>query len=179
MRDLAVPPLFYSVPMAALNKKSESVIPEEGLQRSLHLVDIENLLSDPFCEDTGYIEATISDYKDVSEWRAGDQVLVAANPWLSKKLAFSLQDWTCRLFTAHGPDGADLRLLEEGAQEILLTRFDQLVVGSGDGIFAGALALSRKLGLKSVTISRSPNLSRKLAAASDEVRMMTNQPVAA
>ena len=164
--------------MAVLDNKGQSLIPEEGQQRSLHLVDIENLLSDPLCEDTVYIEATISDYKCLSNWRAGDQVLVAANRWLSKKLAFSLQDWACRLFTAQGPDGADLRLIEEGAQEKLLSQFDQLVVGSGDGIFAETVALSRKLGLKSVTVSRSRNLSRKLAAASDEVRMMTSQPLA-
>ena len=165
--------------MSTVTQKSQTDVTEEYQQRSLHLVDIENLLSDPFCEDTGYIETTISNYKDVSEWRVGDQVLVAANPWLSKKLAFSLQDWTCRLFTAHGPNGADLRLLEEGVQEKLLTQFDQLVVGSGDRIFVDALALSRKLGLKSVTVSRSSNLSRKLAAASDEVRTMTSQPLAA
>ena len=164
--------------MAVLSNESQSFIPEESQQRSLHLVDIENLLTDPFCEDTDHIEATISDYKHVSKWRVGDQVLVAANRWLSKKLAFSLQDWTCRLFTAHGPDGADLRLIEEGAQEKLLNQFDQLLVGSGDGIFADAVALSRKLGLKSVTVSRSRNLSRKLAAASDEVRTMTRQPLA-
>ncbi len=164
--------------MATLDNKSQNLTHEEDQQRSLHLVDIENLLSDPLCEDTGYIEATISDYKHLSNWRAGDQVLVAANRRLSKKLVFSLQDWTCRLFTAQGPDGADLRLIEEGAQEKLLNQFDQLVVGSGDGIFAETVALSRKLGLKSVTVSRSRNLSRKLAAASDEVRTMTSQPLA-
>lgn len=147
-------------------------------ERSLHLVDVENLLQNPFCEDIGYIKMTISDYKIASGWQVGDQVLVAANRWLCKTLAFSLQTWNCRLFTAEGPDGADLRLLKEGSQEKLLNQFDQLVVGSGDGIFADAAALSRKLGLKSVTVSRSPNLSRKLAEASDEVRMMTSQPLA-
>ena len=68
--------------------------------------------------------------------------------------------------------------LQSNDREKLLNQFDQLVVGSGDGIFADAVALSRKLGLKSVTVSRSPNLSRKLAEASDEVRMMTSQPQA-
>ena len=179
MPGFAVLPLLYFVPMATLTKKSQTDTTEERQQRSLHLVDIENLLSDPFCEDTRYIEATISDYKHVSEWRAGDQVLVAANRWLSKKLAFSLQNWTCRLFTAQGPDGADLRLLEEGAQEKLLARFDQLIIGSGDGIFAEVAAAGKKLGLKSMTISRASDLSRKLAAASDEIRMMTVQPAAA
>ena len=110
--------------MATLDNKSQNLTHEEDQQRSLHLVDIENLLSDPFCEDTDHIEATISDYKHVSKWRVGDQVLVAANRWLSKKLAFSLQDWTCRLFTAQGPDGADLRLIEEGAQEKLLNQLE-------------------------------------------------------
>ena len=142
-------------------------------------MDIENLLKDPHCDDVEYIDATIADYRCVSGWQSGDQVLVAANRWLSRKLVFSLAGWTCRLFTAQGPDGADLRLLEEGAQEKLFGQFDRLVVGSGDRIFVDALALSRKLGLKSVTVSRSSNLSRKLAAASDEVRAMTSQPLAA
>ena len=148
-------------------------------ERSLHLVDVENLLQNPFCEDVGYIKMTISDYKIASGWQVGDQVLVAANRWLCKTLAFSLQTWNCRLFTAEGPDGADLRLLKEGSQEKFLARFDQLVIGSGDGIFADVLTLGRKLGLKSVTVSQSSSLSAKLAAVSDEVRMITEQPSAA
>ena len=165
--------------MSTVTQKSQTDVTDKYQQRSLHLVDIENLLRDPLCEDIEYIEATISNYKHVSGWCAGDQVLIAANHRLSKRLVFLLQDWVCRLFTAQGPDGADLRLLEEGVQEKLLTQFDELVVGSGDRIFVDALALSRKLGLKSVTVSRSSNLSRKLAAASDEVRTMTSQPLAA
>ena len=140
-------------------------------------MDIENLLKDPHCDDVEYIDATIADYRCVSGWQSGDQVLVAANRWLSRKLVFSLSGWTCRLFTAKGPDGADLRLLEEGAQEKLLGQFDQLVVGSGDGIFAGVVGTSKKLGMKSVTVARGSSLSQKLAAVSDEIRMMTNQPV--
>jgi len=140
-------------------------------------VDIENLLKDPHCDDVEYIDATIADYRCVSGWQSGDQVLVAANRWLSRKLVFSLSGWTCRLFTAQGPDGADLRLLKEGAQEKLLGQFDQLVVGSGDGIFAGVVGTSKKLGMKSVTVARRASLSQKLAAVSDEIRMMTNQPV--
>lgn len=163
--------------MSTVAQKRQIDVSEESQQRSLHLVDIENLLRDPLCENIEYIEATIANYKDVSGWCAGDQVLIAANHQLSRRLVFLLQEWVCRLFTARGRDGADLRLLEEGVQEKLLTQFDQLVVGSGDGIFVDALALSRELGLKSVTVSQSSTLSAKLAAASDEIRMMINQPV--
>ena len=48
---------------------------------------------------------------------------------------------------------------------------------SGDGIFAGVVGTSKKLGMKSVTVARGSSLSQKLAAVSDEIRMMTNQPV--
>ena len=177
MPGFGVPPFFYFVPMPPVTKKNQTDTPEELQPRSLHLVDIENLLKDPHCDDVEYIDATIANYRCVSGWQSGDQVLVAANRWLSRKLLFSLSSWTCRLFTAQGPDGADLRLLEEGAQEKLLGQFDQLVVGSGDGIFAGVVATSKKLGMKSVTVARRSSLSRKLATVSDEIRMMTNQPV--
>ena len=148
-------------------------------QRSLHLVDIENLLGNPLCEDTSHIEETLHAYRQLSDWQVTDQVLVAANKWLSARIAFSLQNWNCRLFTARGKDGADLRLLAEGAQPKLIARFDRLVVGSGDGIFCEAVSAARTLSLKAVTVARESSLSRRLATESDEVHTLSESSYAA
>lgn len=150
-----------------------------GKVRTLHLVDIENLLGDPFCEDTDYFDETVEEYKELSEWQATDQVLVAANKWLSARIAFSLQNWNCRLFTAAGKDGADLRLLSEGAQPKLIEQFDRLVVGSGDGIFCRAVSSAKALSLEAVTVARKSSLSTRLAVESDEVRAMSESSHAA
>lgn len=167
----------FSVPPHIYLSTMDTDRPEKV--RSLHLVDIENLLGDPFCEDTSYFDETVDEYKELADWRATDQVLIAANRWLSKRIAFSLESWNCRLFTAEGQDGADLRLLSEGAQPKLIEQFDRLVVGSGDAIFCKAISSAKALSLEAITVSRKSSLSSRLANESDKVLTMSESSSAA
>ena len=143
------------------------VVPSEVPQRSLHLIDIENLLGDPFCQDLDLIRTTFETYARITNWQPEDQVLIAANRWLYSHLLFPLRSWKCRLFTASGPDGADLRLLREAEQETLVRQFDRLVIGSGDGIFSSVLHLANSLDVQSLVVCRTGAMSQRLKRASD------------
>src|SRR5215471_2716370 len=57
--------------------------------RSLHLVDIENLVGDPRA-DAETVLATFDRYLAAARWKPGDHVVVAANPGLMQKVAFDL-----------------------------------------------------------------------------------------
>jgi len=100
--------------------------------RALHLIDIENLMGGPQAgrdaiplATEGYL-ATVSMMPD-------DLIVVATNPhlWLPAKLA-----WPGALvLSARGRDGADRALISQVADvERIASRFDRLVIGSGDGI---------------------------------------------
>ena len=67
-----------------------------------------------------------------------------------------------------GHDGADLALLavtDEGLED----RFEEIVIGSGDGIFAAAARRLRLRGAVVTVVSRRDSLSRELARAASRV----------
>lgn len=113
---------------------SQPVIDLTVQDRSLHLVDLENLLGDPWA--TGpRVGWALEQYFEVAGWRHGDLVYVAANPHLVKEFCFQpTVDWN--VHTARGPDGADLALLAHAAPEFVARRAGRMVVGSGDHIVA-------------------------------------------
>src|SRR4051794_1999563 len=77
--------------------------------RTLHLVDIENLVGDPKAPAVAVL-AALHDYLTLAGWREGDQVILAANPGLLANVAFDLPI-TCNTHAVRGTDGADLMLL--------------------------------------------------------------------
>jgi hypothetical protein len=101
--------------------------------RTLHLVDLENLLGDPRA-DAVVALATFSAYLHVAGWQVDDHVIVATNPWLMTKIAFDLPVPASR-HAVHGRDGADTMLLSLAPAELVVKRYGRLVIGSGDGIF--------------------------------------------
>ena len=88
--------------------------------RGLHLVDLENLLGDPWARGP-CVGRALDQYLDRAGFRAGDLVFVAGNPWLMVELGWSQLDSAgrllsgrvdCHRFAARGPQGADNKLLE-------------------------------------------------------------------
>jgi hypothetical protein len=114
--------------------------------RALHLVDLENVIGDPWATGPGVAEV----YETVlttGRHLLGDLVVVAANRWLLAELGF-VAHTSCQKVVAHGPDGADLALLAWADAPWIVRRFDRLVVASGDGIFAAVVRGARDGGLE-------------------------------
>ena len=114
--------------------------------RTLHLVDLENVLGDPWAAGPG-VAAVYEEVLVRGLHREGDLVVVACNPGLAPHFAFTPHT-SCQLLVRRGRDGADLALLGWGSPELIAQRFDRLVIASGDGIFAGILRPLRGLGLR-------------------------------
>lgn len=133
--------------------------------RRLHLVDVENLVGGGHVTRTE-VERCSDAYERLSVVQPGDLVVVGCNP--HEVLAVGL-GWRRphRIVMAHGPDGADEALLRVIEAEDVHARFTELLVASGDGIFAGAVRWLRGLGMK-VTVVASPTaVARRLSFAAD------------
>jgi hypothetical protein len=128
--------------------------------RSLHLVDLENLVGDPFASAT-LVQNTLARYLTVARWSAGDQVIVASNTELIGKVVFNLPV-PCNVHAAHGRDGADEILLSLASAELVANRYARLVIGSGDHIFSERAQAARDLGAEVLVVARADGCSARL-----------------
>ncbi len=142
----------------------EKYVPEN---RSLHLVDIENLMGGPRAGPS-VIEWAVSAYQGTVPLAEGDHPVIGSNPYL----------WPCvdrcwssaRLVGRHGPDGADKALKEVVKNvDFILPRYDRIVVGSGDGDFLDVVWKYRARHLVVEVVARRRSLSRELAEAASRV----------
>ncbi len=129
-------------------------------RRSLHLVDLENLVGDPRAEARPALD-TLGAYLDAARWRPGDHVVLATNPWLMARIAFDLPV-TANLHAVHGRDGADTMLLAQAPPELVAKRYGRLVVGSGDGIFTQRARTVEDLGIPVEVVARADGCSMRL-----------------
>jgi hypothetical protein len=128
--------------------------------RTLHLVDIENLVGNPRAE-TGVVLATVDAFLANAHWAPGDHVIVAANPGLMARVAFDLPV-PANVHCAPGRDGADRMLLAVVSPHTTRACYGRLVIGSGDGIFAGRARAMADAGLAVEVIARPDGCSRRL-----------------
>jgi hypothetical protein len=143
--------------------------------RALHLVDVENLMRGPR-QPVAEMSESASGYRHLAPVNGGDHVIVAVNPSLAVDAS---RVWPgARLLVGFGPHGADLQLLAVVANpEWIAARFDRVVVGSGDGIFAPAVVELRRLGIAVGVISQYDRLSRHLRRSATFVRLLRSPSV--
>ncbi len=127
------------------------------MNRSLHLVDIENLVGLEF--DSRSLQYAAACYADIAGVGPLDLVVVASAPRIGVAVKAAFPSASVRWRS--GEHGADLALLE-GAEELPLDRFERLVVGSGDGVFAGIAQRAKLAGLRVTVVSRRAATARSL-----------------
>jgi hypothetical protein len=128
--------------------------------RTLHLVDLENLLGDPRA-DADVALARFHEFLTVAGWELDDHVIIATNPWLMTKIAFDLPVPASR-HAVHGRDGADTMLLSLAPTELVVKRYGRLVIGSGDGIFTSRARAVRDSGVAVDVVARPDGCSTRL-----------------
>lgn len=137
-------------------------------ERTLHLIDIENLTgsSSPTTEE-------VRDCRDLYEANfvgKNDLVVIACSHHAFPSVGW---EWPrARHILRSGDDGADLALLDVIALEGVDERFDSVVVGSGDGIFSGAAARLGAAGVHVTATSRPESLARTLRLAASDVELL-------
>lgn len=141
-------------------------IPDSS-DRALHLIDLENLVGTAtVSESAARIASDL--YRQTSQYSPGDLVVVASSHrnGFAARLAFpgSTVRWRS------GRNGADLALLD-AVSEFDLDRFDRLVIGSGDGIFADLAHAARSGGIQVVVVSNRSALAGSLRSVAHVVEL--------
>ena len=142
--------------------------PAQG--RRVHLVDVENLVGGGRLTSAD-VAACFDAYVGLGLVGPDDHVIVGCSPMVQLEVGLG---WggPHRRVVGHGPDGADLALLDVVRTEALDARFTEVVVASGDHAFADAVARLRADGVAVTVVSRPDALSWRLyaVAGADPVR---------
>lgn len=137
----------------ALAGKEE--VPSEGRDRyirprTLHLVDLENLLAG--WVDERSVAEVWAEYQKVTAMRQGDHVIVSVSQRNAVATFFSLPAAVQRIIGSNAPDGADHALLDTIDIAWTARRFGQVMVATGDGIFTPVTARLHAQGLQMVQV---------------------------
>lgn len=143
------------------------------LHRRLHLIDVENLLATG-CPDNGDLNCCVAAYLGLSLLRDNDHVVLASNPMIGLEVGLAWHRG--RLLVRHGPSGADLALLEVLEQEHVAERYDEVIIASGDGIFADVVARLEAAGVTVTVVAGADCLSRRLQLAASNVVIFPELP---
>ncbi len=140
----------------------------ERAARTLHVVDVENLVG---CGKPALpaVTALRSLYGDVVHITPLDQIVVACNPGCLLDVAVGWGLGCARYRAGAGRDGADWELLDVLESERVGERFSQVVIASGDDIFAPMAARLAAAGCHVTVVSRRTSLSAQLRLAAMRV----------
>lgn len=134
---------------------------KEHPERSLHLIDIENLTgsSSPSPEGVRWCQLAY----EALHVGPLDHVVIAYSHHAAPNVRW---EWRrARHLWRSGKNGADLALLQVIAQEPVVGRYNSLFIASGDGIFTDAVARLGEQGMDVTVVSRPESLSRSLRLA--------------
>jgi hypothetical protein len=136
------------------------------LQRRLVVVDVENAVGGPNIE-RDQIVWTKQALIDLVGLQASDHVVAACSHVGAVEVGVS---WSsARQLVRSGPNGADLALLDVLIQESIASRFTEMVLVSGDGIFADIVAELAAQGVHTTVVAHNRGLSRRLRLAAGTV----------
>jgi hypothetical protein len=134
--------------------------------RSLHVVDIENLTGDAR-PSLALVTETQGRYLARLNLGADDQVVMAAS---HRGLLDAACGWPhARYRVRSGKNGADLELLDVLEHENVAARFRHVVIGSGDGIFIRSAARLAAGGVRVTVVSRHGSLHPVLRSVASSV----------
>jgi len=101
-----------------------------------------------------------------------EHVVIGVGP--SSLLAAGTSHPGARLVMGRGPSGADHALIEVLSDEHVAERFDEIVIASGDGIFADVAARLALEGAKVTIVARVGHLSTRLRLAAGSVVLLAD-----
>ncbi|MEI7548326.1 MAG: hypothetical protein WCK21_09755 [Actinomycetota bacterium] len=133
------------------------------LNRSIHLIDLENLCGEPR-PSAAVAELAHRAYLAATRPDAGDHFVVAVNHGAALNAGLSWKG--ARLLLRSGPNGADEALLDVLRYEQVDERFTSIKIASGDGIFAPAAGSLAASGLVVTVVARPGSCSAALKLAS-------------
>lgn len=140
----------------------------DRMHRKLFVVDIENAVGVGVIDERS-CQKVRNRVETVYQPESGDLVVIGVS---HKNNLFPAHTWNgARVVLREGHDGADLALERVLASENVEERFGEVVIISGDGLFAKQAARLRSLGMKVVVDDRARQLARVLAYSCSVVRL--------
>jgi hypothetical protein len=140
-------------------------------QRTLHLVDIENLCGDGFPSHEAAL-SVLASYSVAAKLGADDFGFASANRHLTKYLAYDLPETLRWVPGGIGPDAAEQALLDQANSVFVARVYDRVVIGSGDHAFADLAASLVAAGREVVVVAVDGSLSLKLGSAASSVVLL-------
>lgn len=141
-------------------------------ERTLHLIDIENLIGSPSptVEEVGWCHHTYQ----ALHVAPTDQFVVACSHHAAPNVFW---EWPqgCHRWRS-GENGADSALLDVITQDSIADRFGCVVLASGDGIFTKAVAGLGQRGVDVTVVSRPESLSSSLRRAATQISLFPYPP---
>lgn len=161
----------------ATTNADHSRVPGAGRHRSsrprtLNLVDLENLVGGDVV--TPRVQSTWSEFVQVTDSRHHDLSTVAVARRHATTAFFALPSTILRLVGEDRPDGADIALIESIDADWTAANFGQVVIGSGDHIFAPTARQLRDRGLRVVQVIGAGRCSTDLYLACSEHRYLSS-----
>ena len=141
-------------------------------RRRFVAMDIENI-NGGAVGSVGLADAAWREVADAIELDDGEQVVIGVGP--SSLLATGLSVPSARVVMGRGISGADHALIEVLRDEHIANRFDEVVIVSGDGIFAEVAAWLAFEGADVTIVARSGHLSIRLHLAAGDVVLLPEQ----
>jgi hypothetical protein len=163
---VAVPAAAAGATGTVRRLRRPAVVRRRFPQRTLHVVDIENLAGTaiPTLDQVSEVQGR---YMARLGYGADDQVVMAAS---HLGLLNAALGWPhARYRVRSGPDGADLELLDVLLHEDVAGRFTHVAIGSGDGVFGQAAASLVARGVWVTVVSRRDSLAAGLARVALDV----------
>jgi hypothetical protein len=111
------------------------------------------------------VRTAVDVYKKAAGVLPEDLAVIASNGKLAMAAGLSWPGALLRI--GRGADGADLALLAEAPLDWVASRFDRVVIGSGDGIFVDLVRQLRLHGRRVTVVGRSGSVAGKLRRAAD------------
>lgn len=145
-------------------------------ERTVHLIDVENLTGTPQFTHVEALRLRHA-YERVAPFGSPNQLVLSTSHRAAVATWFAWPAAARRLVRS-GRDGADLALLDVVEHEAIASRFERVVLGSGDGIFAVQAAILQAAGCQVTVVTRVGALSRQLRLAVRDVRYIETAPLA-
>ena len=140
--------------------------------RKLFVVDIENAIGSG-CIDEESCRAVRNRIQEVYKPYNSDLTVIGvSHP--NNVLPAACWDRSVRVVATWGHNGADLALDCVLSKERVEGRFDEVVIVSGDGMFARQAIRLRSLGVKVAVDSEARRLSKRLALSCSSVRLASS-----
>ena len=150
-----------------MNKRIE-LMKRDKASRKLFVVDIENAVGIGTVDEEScrkVRDRIEREYKPAG----GDLTVIGVS---HQNNVFPAHSWDgARIVLKEGHDGADLALESVLSNENVEERFSEVVIVSGDGLFASQAARLRSLGVKVTVDARARQLSRFLAFSCSSVKL--------